>query len=215
MPRSGSTLHYQMVKAVIESSGRGRGIGFANSKCINNALKSNEFVAIKTETYKPDLLNYDFIAVGIVRDFRDIIVSLRDFYDRRAEFNHTVDRWTTKEIIRDHAGVILYDYFMWSRATNYWACYEDVIENKQEEADIFADALELPKCSVNHLTIEEARATGESSTQWIDNDDTMLTAKHIGVYDGQSRWREELVQSDLELIYLVAGEWLEQNGYSR
>lgn len=220
MPRSGSTLHYQLISAIYECAGLGKGYGFAKIEL----LDLPEVAVVKSEECKDWMLeaveNKQARAVGIYRDFRDIIVSLRDFYNRRAEFRNTREVWSAQEIIDREAQRILTDYYKWEKVCHYWSDYRFVINNTVAEIkqlcnyfDITLDTTEARKIA-RRFSLERNIVTTDNLDAWMKPDETMLTKAHISSYCGKSRWQDELSPDEIVQIEAMAGEWLIKHGYN-
>lgn len=208
MPRSGGTLLYQLVSEIAEAGGIAQGRGFAREGIRRGVVKSEECCQW--------MLDRRPLAFGTYRDFRDIIVSLRDFYNRRSVVKGSIARWTVAEVVRDEGQKILDDYYCWRSVCDVWFRYENnlvdrILEIVPAHLGVTLPLADLKAIKREYSLIRNIKRT-QSQPRWIDTD-TMLTQAHISETAGRSTWREELTQDEVNLIEELAGDWLIDHNY--
>jgi hypothetical protein len=214
MPRSGGTLLYQLTKEIAERGEIATGRGFAKERYHSGV--------VKTEFCEPWMIdrvrNGGAVAFGSYRDFRDVIVSLRGFYNRRDRIKRTPKAWTVQDVL-DHRPIILDSYYGWQRACRVWFRYED--ENfAQNIVNDVCDILRVPlmprqkRVIIEEYSLEANLRRTQTQKVWMEaGPGSMLTQGHISPTRGRSIWREVLSPHDLVLIDKVGGQWLREHGY--
>lgn len=212
MPRSGGTLLYQLVKEIAETGNVCKGRGFPKEK-----YKSG---VVKTDTCQPwmiERVKKGALAFGTYRDFRDIVVSLRTFYTRRAFARYDRKRWTVDDVLR-YRHNILETYYCWQPCAT-WFQYEDV-GLARTIIDTVSDALNVSlsfvqkRDMVSWYSIKANEKRIEKQKAWMDaGSGSMLTKIHISETRGKSTWKEALSKEDLAKVMTVGGGWLKEHGY--
>lgn len=213
MPRSGGTLLYQLTKEIAEISGKAKGRGFAKQGITSGVVKT-EFC----EQWMIERVINGAQAIGSYRDFRDVILSMRDFYNRREQMQKTGKVWTIEDALR-HRSEILDSFYCWRKHCNLWFRFED--EN-------YVDKILNVAPQVIGITLTEQQKEAIKEKYSLENNQKhirkmkpkmdagpgrMLTKWHISPTCGKSRWQRELTQNEIEMIENVGGEWLRQYGY--
>lgn len=211
MPRSGGTLLYQLTKEIAEYSGLATGKGFPKERYRDGVVKTEFCEPWMIERVKND----NAIAFGTYRDFRDVILSLRNFYNRREKIKGVKKVWTIEDVLR-HRDVILDSYYGWKDYCSIWFQYEqdnldeEIVDNISASLNIqlpdLRKALIINKYSKenNLKRIQTQKVSMEAGNG------SMLTKWHIGQ---PTNWREELTQKEIEMIESVGGDWLREHGY--
>jgi len=206
MPRSGGTLLYQITKEICEQAGIAGGRGFAKP-----SVKSG---VVKTEFCEPWMIDKKDFAFGTYRDFRDVILSLRNFYNRRDAIKNTVPSWTIEDVLR-YRNVIIKSFNGWEEHA-VWIRYE---QNNlaQVMADTVASRLNVELSDVEKTAIIE-KYSKENNRQRIKKqkvdmeagNGSMLTRWHIG---NPTNWQSELTPQEVKAIEQAGGDWLKEYGY--
>ena len=210
MPRLGGTLLYQLTKEIAEYSGLATGKGFPKERYKDGVVKTEFCEPWMIERVKNDKA----IAFGTYRDFRDVILSLRNFYNRRELIKNTGKVWTIQDVL-GHRDKILSSYYGWQHNAT-WIRYEHgnladrIVNNvsfvlgvrlsnrqKREFIDKYSKENNLKRIQTQKVNMEAGNGS-------------MLTKWHIGK---PTNWREELTQKEIEIIELVGGDWLREHHY--
>lgn len=213
VPRSGGTLLYQLTKEIAELGDICKGRGFAKESITSGVVKT-EFC----EPWMIDRVKNGALAFGSYRDFRDIIVSLQGFYNRRERIKGIKKRWTIDDVL-SHRPVILESYYGWEEYATWFRyeqgnfaycvtsavsdCLNVQLSTIQKQAIIFKYNLDNNTRRVKQQKIPMDAGAGSMLTKW-----------HISPTKGQSTWREALSQSDIDKIEYVGNEWLREHGYN-
>lgn len=214
MPRSGGTLLYQITREIAEHGNLCRGRGFAKESYTNGVVKADVCQPWMVDRVKAGRA----IAIGSYRDLRDIIVSLRTFYSRRARIKGPKKEWTVRDVL-DYRGDLLEVYYCWRQVCDTWFRYEDA-DYPMTVADGVAQKLNVSlspeqKRSIvdkYDLTANERRIANQK--HWMDaGPGSMLTRVHISPTRGTSTWKDVLSREDLALIEKFGGDWLREHGY--
>lgn len=212
MPRSGGTLLYQLIKEIAAYRDI-KGRGFPKKRFKNGV--------VKTEFCEPWMIqrveNNQAIAFGTYRDFRDVIVSLRDFYNRRERVKGVKKVWTVADVL-EYRSVILESYYCWqSHAT--WFKYEDenlalnIVNNISDFLDVSLSFKEK-QVIIGKYSLSSNEKRMRQQKVWMEaGSGSMLTQAHISPTRGKSTWREVLSMSDLHKIMMVGSDWLKEHSY--
>ena len=212
MPRSGGTLLYQLVKEIAETGGVCKGRGFPKERYRNGV--------VKTDTCQPWMIKRikkGALAFGTYRDFRDIIVSLRTFYTRRAFARYDRKKWTVDDVLAYRSN-ILDVYYCWQPHAT-WFKYEDVglirtIIDTASNALSVRLSFEQKRDMVSWYSLEANEKRIKNQSVWMDaGSGSMLTKIHISSTRGRSTWEEALSKEDLAKVEAIGGDWLKEHGY--
>lgn len=213
MPRSGGTLLYQLTKEIAEFGGICKGRGFPKERYQSGV--------VKTDTCQPWMIERvksgEAIAFGTIRDFRDIVVSLVGFYNRRALARGPKRTWTVDDVLKYRANIldIHYCWQPWATWFQYESPYlsQSIVDEVSKILGVSLDSGQKGYILVrNSLKANEERIKRQKA--WMDaGPGSMLTKIHISPTRGKSTWRKVLSKSDLEKIMAIGGDWLRENGY--
>ena len=227
MIRSGSTLQYQIVADLVETFNLGYRVGFVTEEefleIYAEKKKENKFLVVKTHEcfdIATELLNQNN-ASGFytLRDLRDVILSCM------RKFNLTFEKLIEKKWI-DYA---IEQGDCWRECKNILISkYEDIILSPVEEFKKYASHTGLKisekyteklieKYSLNKQLnrIKEIRPNGLNiieKEKAIYDSTSLLHSDHI--HKGQIEgWKDELTESQIELIENKYRSWLVANKY--
>jgi hypothetical protein len=213
MPRSGGTLLYQLTREIAEQGNITRGRGFAKEGITSGVVKT-EFC----EPWMIDRVRNGAIAFGTYRDFRDIIVSLRGFYNRRDRVKRIPKKWTVQDVL-DYRPIILDSYYCWQRPCKVWFRYEDdnlaqyIVNDVSNLLNVSLSSEQKQAIVHKYSLVANLRRTRQQKVWMEAGPGSMLTQEHISPTKGKSTWREVLSPDDLVLIDKVGGQWLREHGY--
>lgn len=240
MPRSGSTLQYNLARTLVEKMGVGEGHGYFDqptelgSRLLEWSNDDGYHVA-KTHAVHPEIIvmtaSGSACITYIYRDIRDVAVSLkRAFKVRREEaLLRTLDTAITSHYsIKSIKGEVL------------WQKYEHTVANVPDAVWTQAKFLGLePTESIvsevaDECSIENSRRVAESISRdgglktkllpWLhrvrirhyayDRERTLLHHNHISSTSGSTNiWRKELKRHEANLLTERYKEWLQEEGY--
>ena len=214
MSRSGSTVQYQLVKAILEETGWGRGIGFSNK------WDNKEKVIVKAERYAPwlgELLDSGkAIGVSIHRDPRQVALSLLHFYTKRSEWQDgPLPTWY--DVIGDWLPKAIDWHNSWTAHGVQSFCYED--NRAHRLAWVCAIAVGVDPETVDivgiagRFSLARQLERTNNMLKWIDNTDTLLTQSHISPSLGRPTWKNKLTVNQVFDVQSVAGGWMKRYNY--
>lgn len=213
-PRSGGTLLYQLTREIAELGGLCQGRGFAKAGYTSGVVKADvcqNWMVHRVQTGQAR-------AFGSYRDLRDVIVSLRTFYARRAEAKGPPKKWTVRDVL-DYRGDMLEVYYCWRKVCGTWFRYEDedyaatVIDGVSRRLGVLL-SIEQKQAIMSKYSLSANAQRIIDQKHWMDaGGGSMLTKIHISPTLGRSTWRESLSEDDLSLVYEFGGEWLKEHGY--
>jgi heptosyltransferase-2 len=227
LKRSGSTLQYQLAKAIVEESGRGVGLGYCEPEewpaLYREHRDDDGILVVKSHRYLPGagplLRQGRAQSVFIRRDLRDVYVS----WMRKA------DRSFEEALEEDFLGEVLEDDFHWSDQPNTLASsYEAMIEDLSGEveriagflgvrlatgdADRIADAYSLGRQKRRIESFDFDREGVKGGKTVLYDPDTLLHHNHVR--SGEPRqWERELTPAQVAAIETTTGGWLQRHGY--
>ena len=234
MPRSGSTLHYQLTAELVESQGVGKRVGFVDPLSLEalgllaNAESDDKFLVVKCHNYSEraaELISSGKgKAIYIYRDIRDALVS----YMNRCNIS-------CEEAMRLDGGFVqtsLSNYYKWNSVdTVLVSQYEDMIDHLKEEVIKIADFLGLKisdriamSLARKHTLIEELQHIRHfdyeqggvqiKNTHWEGSYDpkTHLHQNHIRS-GKKEQWKYFLSNYEVLQVEAIAHEWLKERGY--
>lgn len=229
MKRSGSTLQYQIAAHLVEMTGKGTRVGWADTFEEVQAQHPDNTSNPRWKVYKNH--NYsasmgaaltDGRAKGIYmyRDLRDVFVSF--MHKQNASF----ERLWTRDILRE----LVENYAQWTQQPNVLVSrYETMMADVSGEVSRIAAHLGLT------ITPEEAKqiAAEYSVTKQLERIEqadnlqvsrqtkgvgfdrhTLLHENHISEEQGQvGQWKTALTPEQVSLIENRYGAWMKANGY--
>ena len=227
MPRSGSTVQYQLTKEIVETQLKGKALGHVSlgkfDKMYHQYHTKNEYVVLKCHGFPPAARQLfakgEGKAIYVYRDIRDVVVSKLN----KRQFNF--EKVNVSHLLKKN----LRRYYQWQSVDDILVSkYEEMIEDLQREAIRIGDYLGL------HLTeqfVEQLaqKYSMEKQKQRIANFDyqnygietkvgvyydpeSLLHDNHI--YSGKSeQWKSELSSLQVAFIEAKAGDWLVDRGY--
>ena len=223
MPRAGSTLHYQLVVALLSATGTGGGLGWVEGRsyaAVRQDLAGRTISAVKVHSFDQfpgvgaGIETREATCVYIYRDIRDVVPSLMHIQDR--PFRDLVN-------VGDIDG-ILHDYDRWTAQPSALVSkYEDVVRDIPAEVRRIAQHLslhladdEIQQIADDHsIDRQRARVTEQLSTAQGDKrqyDPTTLL-HHDHIRSGESgSWRQ---MAPIEVAFMEATglRWLQDHGY--
>lgn len=228
MMRSGSTLQYQIAKALVEESGVGEGLGFSPAVeferlLVREGRDDSRVRVVKCHDWLPwerAAAEEDRRVLYSYRDLRDVVVS----WMKKAGL-------TFQEVMADgYVERLLENDYLWTRATGVLVSrYESLVEDLAGEVGRIAAHLEIP---VDRATAARHAATYsfERQRQKIASFDFEREGVHVGghvLYDaesllhhnhihtgGEGMWRSALTPRQVEVLEEMAGGWLREGGYA-
>jgi hypothetical protein len=225
MPRSASTLQYQIAAELLETRGLGQRIGYADRSTFptihRECLTQAGTKVVKIHQYVPqaeDLARLgDALFLYSVRDIRDVVVSRRE--QARISFEQAASAEALREIIRDHQ--------QWTRLSPILVSrYEEITGNLEREIARIALFLRVT-LDPTQVSLLATRFGVEAQRRRVDGlRQGALKASAFKPYDPHSqlhlghiqsahtgRWRNELSEEQVALVEARAGRWLARNGY--
>ncbi len=229
MPRSASTLQYQLASEMVEKKRLGTRVTWykpsEHAKMIEQYRHYDGFKVCKSHQYtKPlaELLNKNQAkGLYIYRDLRDVICSIK------TKFNTPYDE---AKLARD-VELFIAAHNAWLAHRNVRASrYEDILTDirpevrgvaqllgvvlADDEVEDYAQQFCLESQRERVASFQQRLHTLVRETDTVSYDPhSMLHANHIG--SGQiNRWRTELQPWELATIEKVAGPWLKKHGYA-
>ncbi|MGF1480465.1 MAG: sulfotransferase domain-containing protein [Cyanophyceae cyanobacterium] len=226
MMRSGSTLQYQLAASISEESGKGRGIGeirWSNFAELERAYSDDSIKVCKLHHIKhlkgarSALESGKAVGIYTFRDIRDVTVSLMSM--RKTKFDNIV--FKTREIPE-----CLDNYYAWTSLPGLLISqYEEMSQNIPEEVERIAAHLNIElspektqeianaHSKQNQLhRIQKWNAKAEQTANPYDPK-TLLLSRHINSGKSQ-QWKTTLTPIQIGYLESLAGNWLENHGYS-
>lgn len=228
MQRSGSTVHYQITKEIVESQNVGQGLGWVEIGQFQQMYDSNKnqdrIFVVKTHQYidlASELLQQEQAkAIYIYRDMRDNVVSMMN--KRKVSF------WRVA-VFSEFIPTNLNAYYSWSNANNMLISkYEDMVQDLIGEVTKIARFLEIElneeevvriaqKYSINkqkeRVSSFDYGREGIQSGYVTYESNTLLHSDHI--YSGEiDQWRHELSPIQAGVVECLAYDFLVTRGYS-
>ena len=221
MPRSGSTLQYQIASKLIEDAKLGKRVGWVRPEDIEKIFKKydnyKKFKVIKTHIFSKriqnEFLNGNAKGLYIYRDIRDVIVSHMNKNNMSFTF-----------LIRNNfLNNILNNYYLWTALPNmYISKYEDVITNLKLEVYNIARFLNINKslkeCNkiANNFSIDKQIARINKLQTSLKNNKydsvSLLHSDHI--FSGDIHyWKRVLSWKQVSMIQSNYKKWLQKNNY--
>lgn len=211
MSRSGSTLQYQLVKAILEHVEWGQGVGFANK------WDESSNAIVKAERYAPWLGEMidegTAVGVSIHRDPRQVAISLLHFYTKRSEWQSgPLPTWW--DVIGDWLPKAIEWHDKWTTHGVPSFCYENSYDQLMhlgyrcaEAVGVDPDSVDLIELTDNLWPHHQVQRT-ERMTKWIDNQDTLLTKNHFSRFRGQRTWDYRLTLAQIFDVQDIARDWM-------
>ena len=223
MPRSGSTLHYQLVKSALELSRIGTGVGWVGGRTyqqVADEARDGRVVAVKVHSYVqlPGVAaaesRGEARCVYIYRDIRDVVLSLMHIQDRG--FRDVVDVGDIEAMLRD--------YVAWtSFRSTFTSQYEVVIRNLLHEVSRLNEGFgfglshdQVAKIAEDH-SLDRQRERAEAAAEASGDDRgsydpaTLLHPEHIRS-GAPGEWRS-MPTVDVAFVEALARTWLPERGY--
>jgi hypothetical protein len=224
MPRSGSTLQYQLLSTLVERQGDGCRIGWDAPGAIH--IKILEIQRLLGNTYKfyvmkshaPVQAISNMVDLGtaqafyVYRDLRDVVVST--MHKHKLGFQSVWESTTLDDAIRWGKS--------WELMPNvYLSRYEEMQSNMRTEVERMAEHLHLPCPVITAVEIANAHSIKnqrditdrlDSSCQYHPTE--LLHKNHIGKANGNpGQWRSQLSWEQIKAIESRYGDWLVGHGY--
>ncbi len=228
MPRSGSTVQYQLTKEIVENNGNGKAIGFVrkseykelyhkyNGQCKNIVIKSHRFIPDAVPLFEEGNAK----AIYVYRDIRDAVLS------RIKKRNITFKCSEALELVQLNLGT----YYQWQYVSPILISkYEDMVADLKSEALRIGQHLEIEVSEEyaseleRKYSIEQQKKRiasfnyeikGVKQKRWNAHYDkeTQLHSNHIR--SGKTeQWKTDLSSMQVALIEERAYDWLMAQGY--
>jgi len=234
MPRSGSTVHYQLTADLVETQGIGKRVGYVDPlslealESLKNEESDDKLLVVKCHNYSEQaaelISSGKGKAIYVYRDIRDAMVS----YMNRCSISF-------EKAMRLDGGFVettLSSYYKWNSVdTILVSQYEDMVDNLKEEVIKIAEFLGLRitdeiamSLARKHTLIQEFQhirhfdyeqeGTQINNTHWEGSYDpkTQLHQNHIRS-GKQQQWKYFLSNYQLLQVEAIAHEWLKERGY--
>ncbi|NUO78598.1 sulfotransferase domain-containing protein [candidate division KSB1 bacterium] len=228
MPRSGSTLHFQMTAQIVEEAGLGRRVEWVKPKLFrelrNQYAEDASWKVFKThyctETMTKEFRRRNAVGLYIYRDLRDVFVSAMRKYELTFEL-----MWQ-----RPFLDNCLEYYETWTSLPNVMVSkYEEMMADLPAEVGRIAAhlGLQLEAGQCHQIAaayslerqkerIEEATHQGNLRPRTVDgplyDPHTQLYTNHI--HSGEiGGWKEVLSSEQVTRLETKAGHWLVAQGY--
>lgn len=228
MPRSGSTVQYQIVSEIIESLCLGMTIGWVNvptkeflEYLENVTVRKDKFLVIKSHNYSLPIKTLVEIGnakvVYVYRDLRDVTVSLANKFAKSTD--DAISRLKTH----------LNNYYSWTGIeTIMISRYENIVEDLYSEVLRIANYLEikinsdLARSISNKLELSQQKqriknlehSSNVIKTSGDDIYDPVSQLHNNHIHSGKwGQWKDSLSQEQLEFIETWAFSWFVDRGY--
>ncbi len=226
MPRSGSTLQYQITCDLVESCGAGQALGWISPPALPALIRRYQdfdgYLVIKTHTFT-DLAAKLFdgrcaMAIYVYRDIRDVVVSLMRKYALPLE---TV-------LTQSPIASLLQNYYAWTALQpRLVSRYETMVSDLSGEVRRIAKFLDLridvqrsdqianARSLQNQLTTIAAfdfQRHGAGANSDVYDPVSLLHKNHI--HSGATgQWKDALSNAQVALLEAQAYGWIVQHGY--
>jgi FkbM family methyltransferase len=211
MMRSGSTVQYQLVQRIVESSGRGEGVWYCKPqdfpRLYEKRKREPKTFVMKCHNYLPwiDELVRDGRAVVLYtyRDLRDAIVSYMRVEKR--SFEGVINEGWLEQRLEDDAA--------WYHAPGVHRMrYEDWISDLEGESLRIAALLGIDLSKAEAAAIAEEFGFEAQRARLPELENRIMYPEHV--HSGESgQWRHALSVEELDFLESVIGEWLLARGY--
>jgi hypothetical protein len=228
MPRSGSTLQYQIVVEIVKRVSLGNGMGWirtcSSQDLLSKIEESDTWLIIKIHDYrqitdiKSLICDKRVLLLYSYRDLRDVAVSIA----------HKDNTKVISLILSDFFDKVLENYYFWTGfPKTFISQYETMTEDLSGEIQRIADYLQidLDQSTVSQigqkLSLDNQRKRianfdfnnkGKRSGASVFDPDTLLHGNHI--FSGLSQqWKKELISLEVALIEASSEKWLSETGY--
>jgi hypothetical protein len=226
MIRSGSTVHYQLTKEIIEHKNLGKGLGWVEADKFNNLYKENKsnhtFKVVKIHKCLPQIekmsLNGEALVIHIYRDLRDVIVSILN--------KDKTTFWKTFR--KDFLDSLMNESVKWSGLEKVFVSkYEDMISDMATETKRIAEYLDI-KLEESLVKKISQKFSIENQKKRIQDFNFEIQGIHTGinVHDPNSllhqnhifsgkkgQWQDSLSVIEIGLIEDCSYKWLKSNNY--
>lgn len=226
MSRSGSTVQYQLVSEMVRLSQKGKGWGFARRELVKEREELSPRYMLdvfKSEPCDPWMAQMvktgRAVGIGIIRDPRDVAVSLDRFYRERSEYRNLNDYEGFDQI----CGLYLESAIRWQseweslgieflRYGDYWPRLVNMAWDCNRILELKVDESVIQKTMDKFARAENMRRIDELEC-WHDGR-YLLTKAHIGPVGGKTEnWRNALEIEQVETIERLHGAWMIAHGY--
>jgi hypothetical protein len=221
MPRSGSTLQYQITASIIERLELGQRLPWMPPGELDSKLPGigcDHFNVVKSHAPTPKIIQMvkdgDAQALYIHRDLRDVVVSTMWHHNIRFE-----DVW---------ASTTLSDAVSWGAT---WESLPGVLVQSYSHATgdnlllgidqickhLNLDVSESIKVEIanGHTINNQQRRIANIPKDRVWHERELLRRNHIGGMNGvDGQWRTVLTREQVKQIEIKYGYWLAQNGYN-
>lgn len=211
MSRSGGTLQFLLTRDIVKQM---------HGKTSWEVTKQE----IALDWVVDDLREKRAVGINIYRDFRDVTLSLWNFFRGRAKYRgEDPDTWTFEEIMKKAEETLTWQK-KWEEIDGIYSVkYEDIHPDRWADEVVgissflglrtnFTSALEL----ASKYSLEENKRRIANLNQWWDGHNTLLTQVHIGKHRGRiGQWlHDDMITSKrLAAIEELGGDWLKEHGY--
>ena len=227
MPRSGSTVQYQLTAEIVESNGVGERVSPLPSpgslQRRADIGEQKKFFVVKRHGYTKEAAKLISIgqakAIYVYRDIRDVLVSGMNL--RGNSFQNLIRCRLIEQLLEDDEKWNSVDTILVSR-------YETMVTNLQHEALRIARYLgiDLDESSARKIadkySIERQQQrvqgfdyenSGEQQGELLYDPKSLLFSNHI--QSGKSeQWRTALSWAEIALVEDMAYDWLNERGYA-
>jgi hypothetical protein len=227
MKRSGSTLQFQLTAHLVEQTGQGERLGWAER--FEEAVAQSEGIAgwkvYKTHNYSPAmgamLTRGEAKGVYVYRDLRDVLVS--SMHKREAPFERLWSRDVLAEMVENFQHWTSHPNVLVSR-------YETMMADLPAEVERIAAHLGLPLKAGEAAQIAQDYSVDKQIERIQTANDLLhlpgvkgggidkhsqLHKNHISDEQGQvGQWRRHLTPEQVGLIEAKYGDWLVAQGYT-
>lgn len=222
MRRAGSTLQYQLAKAIVEQSKCGIAIGWQIHQNWPDLQKqygqNNGYAVLKTHHFIEDYIRIPYKVLYIYRDVRDVVVSLMNKYD----FSFERAMQEVPAILNDHyAWMDISDIYISKYECDVFSPVWEAIQIDQYLGTGLSDA-KLKAIGAQHTLANQEKyirhfnwthdAIGAGKT--MRDPETQLHQNHI--QSGRvGQWRTKLTHYQAKGIEAIAGDYLREYDYIR
>jgi len=215
--RSGSTLHYNLVSAIVEKENKGKRIKIVQPKNFGEfKLRHQDYKKFKiykshilTPSIREEFENNNALAIQSKRDIRDVVVSFA--IKQNKSFDNIIDE------LPNHLKL----FKAWKEVSPMLESkYEQFAFNLKEEIIRISKYLNI---SLNEELINNLASEYSLTNQkkYISNKNfgsnnfdgkTLLHSNHINS-GANEQWKTKLTEVQIEKIETMASNWLVENGY--
>lgn len=217
MQRSGSTLHYQIAKELVERLGAGTALGWSWDLVTPTLTRDGappSVVKVHSPSEPHERL-LDQTRVRMLYSYRDLRDSMASLVQKRGDLGSDAFAWNVRDALDSYAHFTSATHVLTSR-------YEDFTRDISGEIDRIGAFLGLrPSPALRDELVEglglDAQRRRIASVEWREGQawDPRSLLHHNHIRDGAiGKWRTVLTPEQIATVHAMAGPWLVKMGYA-